>query len=84
MRKVGAVMATASLKQKLVDTAQRVPESQPLDSPASFARFADVTAQCVRNWTREPGFPLVIHAGRIIRFERQAALDYLKGKGAAQ
>ena len=73
---LGAVMQTASLKQKQAATAE------PLDNPATFAKFAKVSAQQVRNWTRLPGFPLTLKAGRIVRFERAAALEFLNGRAA--
>jgi phage terminase Nu1 subunit (DNA packaging protein) len=63
-----------------------------LDSPATFARFAGVTPQCVRNWCHQGIIPTVIHAGRIIRFDRAAAIKALAnetagtaaGKGSAR
>jgi hypothetical protein len=61
-------MQNASYKTKTVEPAQ------VLDSPATFARFADVSAQSVRNWCHEGIIPLKIHVGRIIRFEREAAI----------
>ena len=73
MRKVGGVKA---------HTPNQVNPAQPLDNPASFATFAKVTPQCVRNWTRELGFPIVLKAGRIVRFERAAALQFLNGRDA--
>jgi hypothetical protein len=73
MRKVGGV--------KTITSNQAEP-AQPLDNPASLAKFLRVTPQCVRNWTREPGFPLVVKSGRIVRFERAAALQFLNGRGA--
>jgi hypothetical protein len=77
MRKVGAVMETALIERKQTEPAQR------LDSPATFARFVGVTPQCVRNWCHEGKIPLVINAGRVMRFERQAAIDALGGKAGA-
>jgi predicted site-specific integrase-resolvase len=62
----------------------KVEPAQPLDSPATFARFIGVSAQCVRNWCHEGIIPLKIHAGRIIRFEREAAIHSLnKREGGA-
>jgi hypothetical protein len=63
-------------------TSNQVNPAQPLDNPASFAKFLRVTPQCVRNWTKEAGFPLVLKAGRIVRFERTAALEFLNGRDA--
>jgi hypothetical protein len=77
MRKVGTVMETATLERKQTEPAHR------LDSPASFARFVGVTPQCVRNWCHEGKIPLVINAGRIMRFERAAAVRALGGKVGA-
>jgi predicted site-specific integrase-resolvase len=54
-----------------------VKPAQSLDSPATFARFIGVSAQCVRNWCHEGIIPLKIHVGRIIRFEREAAIQAL-------
>jgi predicted site-specific integrase-resolvase len=48
--------------------------AQTLDSPATFARFIGVSAQCVRNWCHEGIIPLKINVGRIIRFEREEAI----------
>ena len=73
MRKVGGVKTI---------TSPQVEPAQPLENPASFAKFLRVTPQCVRNWTREPGFPLVVKSGRIVRFERAAALEFLNGREA--
>lgn len=67
-------MQTASLNKNKVDPAQ------PLDSPATFARFVGVTPQCVRNWCRDGIIPLKIKAGRVVRFERAAAIEALGGK----
>lgn len=68
--------------QTLAPNQKQAEAAQPLDNPASFAKFAKVTPQCARNWTRLPGFPLVLKAGRIVRFERAAALEFLNGRGA--
>lgn len=76
MERLGRVMQTLAPNQKQVEPAQ------PLDNPSTFAKFARVTPQCVRNWTREDGFPLVLKSGRIVRFERAAALQFLNGRGA--
>jgi len=51
-----------------------------LDCPQSFAKFANVTGQTVRNWIRRGIIPTTIHAGKIIRFERSAALAALQGE----
>jgi predicted site-specific integrase-resolvase len=64
-------MQKASFNTKTVEPAQ------PLDSPATFARFIGVSAQCVRNWCHDGIIPLKIHVGRIIRFEREAAIQAL-------
>lgn len=61
-------MQTAELPTNTVKPAQ------PLDSPATFARFIGVSAQCVRNWCHDGIIPLKIHVGRIIRFERESAI----------
>ena len=53
---------------------------QTLDSPATFARFVGVTPQCVRNWCNDGVIPLRIRAGRVIRFEREAALAALSNR----
>ncbi len=55
----------------------QVNPAQTLDNPASFAKFTNVSAQCVRNWCRDGRIPLVLKAGRIVRFERAAALAAL-------
>jgi hypothetical protein len=73
MERLGGVMQNAP---------HQVEPAQPLDNPASFAKFLRVTPQCVRNWTRETGFPLIVKSGRIVRFERSAALAFLNGRGA--
>jgi predicted site-specific integrase-resolvase len=65
-----------------LDRKQNEPAQTPLDSPATFARFVGVTPQCVRNWCKDGIIPLKIHAGRIMRFERQAAIEALGGKAA--
>lgn len=54
--------------------------AQSLDSPASFARFIGVSAQCVRNWCHEGIIPLKIQMGRIMRFERETAIQALNTK----
>jgi len=74
MRKVGGVKQI---------TSNQVNPAQPLDNPSTLAKFLRVTPQCVRNWTREAGFPLVLKSGRIVRFERAAALQFLNGRGAS-
>ena len=51
-----------------------------LDTPASFARFANVTSQCVRNWCRDGLIPLTLCCGRIIRFRREDALAALRAR----
>ena len=71
MRKVGGVKAI---------TLNQVNPAQPLDSPATFARFVGVTPQCVRNWCRAGIIPLKIKAGRIVRFERETALAALENR----
>ena len=72
-----AVMQLATLDRKQTEPAQR------LDSPATFARFVGVTPQCVRNWCHEGKIPLVINAGRVMRFDRAAAIQALGGKVGA-
>jgi len=74
MVKVVAVMQTA------LPTQNKVEPAQPLDSPPTFARFVGVTPQCVRNWCRDGIIPLKIKAGRVVRFERSAAIEALGGK----
>jgi hypothetical protein len=69
--------------QKLTQTTNKVEPAQPLESPASFARFIGVTAQCVRNWCHDGTIPLLINQGRIMRFERAAAMKALSGNGGA-
>ena len=54
-----------------------------LDSPATFAKFAGISGQTVRNWCHEGKIPLVINAGRVMRFERAAAIKALGGKVGA-
>jgi hypothetical protein len=68
-------MQNASHKTKQVEPAET------LDNPASFAKFIRVSAQCVRNWTKIEGFPLIVSTGRIVRFERAAALEFLNKGG---
>lgn len=70
-------MQTLTRKEKQAEPAQ-----PKLDNPATFASFAGVTPQCVRNWTREDGFPLILKTGRVVRFDRSAALAFLNGRGA--
>jgi predicted site-specific integrase-resolvase len=53
-----------------------------LETPASFARFLRVTPQAVRNWIHAGKIPTVVNAGRIVRFERAAALEALNAGGA--
>jgi predicted site-specific integrase-resolvase len=65
-------------------TKNKVELAQPLDSPATFARFAGVTPQCVRNWCHAGIIPLKINAGRIMRFERADALAALEGERLAR
>ena len=65
------VMQSVSFKTKTVEPAQ------VLDSPATFSRYIGVSAQSVRNWCHEGIIPLKIHAGRIMRFEREAAIQSL-------
>ena len=55
-----------------------------LDCPQSFAKFANVTGQTVRNWIRRGIIPTVINAGKIVRFERAAALAALQGERLAK
>ena len=57
------------------------PVASALESPQSFAKFLRVSGQAVRNWVKDGTIPCVIHTGRIIRFERAAAIEALK-KGA--
>jgi hypothetical protein len=68
--------------QTLTPPRKHVDPEQPLDNPASFAKFTGVSTQQARNWTRLPGFPITLKAGRIVRFERAAALEFLNGRGA--
>ena len=76
MRKVGGVEHI---------TPNQVNPAQPLDNPASFAIFTGVSAQCVRNWCKAGRIPLTLKAGRIVRFERAAALAALNStEGVAQ
>jgi hypothetical protein len=77
MGKLVAVMQTALPNRKTVNPAQT------LESPATFARYVGVTSQCVRNWCNDGTIPLRIRAGRVIRFEREAALAALSSKGGA-
>lgn len=56
------------------------PLENKLDCPISFAKYANVTGQTVRNWIRRGIIPTVIHAGKIVRFDRAAALAALNGK----
>jgi len=53
-----------------------------LDCPQSFAKFANVTGQTVRNWIRRGKIPTVIRAGKVVRFDRAAAIAALAGRGA--
>jgi predicted site-specific integrase-resolvase len=53
-----------------------------LDSPVSFAGLVNVTPQTVRNWIRRGIIPTVISAGKIVRFERAAAIEALRGRAA--
>jgi len=55
-----------------------------LDCPISFAKFANVSGQTVRNWIRRGKIPCVIRAGKIVRFERAAALAALQGERLAK
>jgi predicted site-specific integrase-resolvase len=71
-------MQKASPTHKQVEPAQT-----PLDNPASFAKFVGVSAQCVRNWCKAGIIPLTIKAGRIVRFERAAAIAALNASEAA-
>ena len=64
------------------NTLPQVNPAPTLDNPSTLAKFLRVTPQCVRNWTKEAGFPLVLKSGRIVRFERAAALEFLNGRGA--
>lgn len=64
-------------------TPHQVNPAQTLDSPATFALHTGVTPQCVRNWCNNGTIPLRIRAGRVIRFEREAALAALSVKGAS-
>ena len=68
-------MQTASLNKHTSQPAQPT-----LDSPATFARFILVSTQCVRNWCHDGTIPLKVNAGRIMRFEREAALKALEAK----
>lgn len=64
---------------------RKKPETQqPLDSPPTFARFIGVTPQAVRNWVHDGKIPCIINTGRIIRFDRAAAIRALGGEGAAR
>jgi hypothetical protein len=72
MERLGGVMQNAP---------HQVEPAQPLDNPASFAKFTKVTPQCARNWTRIEGFPVILKTGRIIRFDRAAALAFLNERG---
>lgn len=63
-------------------TLPQVEPAQPLESPQSFAKFVGVSAQAVRNWIKDGTIPVVVHTGRIVRFERAAALNALQKGGA--
>jgi len=60
------------------------PLETKLDCPISFAKYANVTAQTVRNWIRRGKIPTVISAGKIVRFERSAAIAALQGERVSQ
>lgn len=64
------------------NTNKAEPAQTPLDSPTTFADFILVSPQCVRNWCHDGTIPLKFKAGRIIRFEREAALRALEAKEA--
>jgi hypothetical protein len=34
--------------------------TEQLDSPSTFARFSNITPQCVRNWCRDGLIPLTV------------------------
>jgi predicted site-specific integrase-resolvase len=58
------------------------PDSQPqlpLDSPQTFAKAIRVTPQSVRNWIHAGIIPCVVNCGKIMRFDRRAALAALAG-----
>jgi hypothetical protein len=55
-----------------------------LDSPQSFSKLVNVTPQTVRNWLRRGVIKPTISNGRIVRFERQAAIAALSGGKAHQ
>jgi len=60
------------------------PLPTPLESPQSFALFTNVTPQTVRNWLRRGVIKPTISNGKIIRFERAAALAALQGERLAK
>jgi hypothetical protein len=64
-------------------TPNKANPAQPLDNPATFASFVGVSPQCVRNWCKAGIIPLTIKAGRIVRFERAAAIAALNSSEAA-
>jgi len=57
--------------------------NKQLETPTSFANFANVTPQSVRNWIRRGIIKPVIQCGKIVRFDRAEALVALNG-GLAQ
>lgn len=62
---------------KTVDKSNKAEVGQQLDNPATFAKYVNVSAQCVRNWCKAGMIPLTINAGRIVRFERGEAVKAL-------
>jgi len=65
-------------------TAPAQPLEMPLECPVSFSKLTNVTPQTVRNWLKRGIIKPVIQCGKIVRFERAAALAALQGERLAK